>query len=211
MPTLWGRETSINVQKVMWVLAENGQAYDRIDAGGRFGGLDAADYRAMNPSGRVPTLQDGALTLWESNAICRYLVDAYRGPLWCPEAADRARADMWMEWFQNGVYADFISLFYQTVRLAPDARDPRILAEALTALHSQFAIAEQALAGRDYLLGPEPTLADVPFGACLYRYFTLDLDRPSHPQIQAYYARLCDRPAYRRAIMVDYSSLRAPA
>ena len=74
---LWGRATSYNVQKVAWVLQELNLPYDRIDAGGAFGGLDDAHYVAMNPNKRVPTFIEGDLVLLESNAICRYLVDTH--------------------------------------------------------------------------------------------------------------------------------------
>lgn len=207
MLTLWGRLTSVNVQRVAWVLAETGLEYARIDTGGAFGGLDDQEYLAMNPNRRVPTLKDGSLVLWESNAICRYLVDAYRGPL---ATAHKARADMWMEWFQNGPYAPFIEMFYQTVRLPAAQRDAAVLQQALDRLHGHFDIAEAALAKSAYLTGDTLSLADVPFGTCLYRYFTCDFARGDYPNIKAYYDRLTSRAAYRDTVVVDYSSLRPP-
>jgi len=74
---VWGRATSSNVMKVLWGLGELGLPYERIDVGGAFGKTDTAEYRAMNPTGLVPTLQEDAFTLWESNAILRYLCDAH--------------------------------------------------------------------------------------------------------------------------------------
>ena len=58
MITVWGRATSVNVQAVMWALAELGIACERIDVGGAFGGLDTPEFRAMNPNGRIPVLRD---------------------------------------------------------------------------------------------------------------------------------------------------------
>ncbi|MEP1536200.1 MAG: glutathione S-transferase family protein [Paracoccaceae bacterium] len=210
MRTLWGRMTSINVQKVAWVLSESGLAFDQVDAGGAFGGLDTDEYRAMNPAGRVPTLVEDELVLRESNAICRHLVHVNGGPLSVVSDADRAQADMWMDWFQTGLYPSFIQMFYQTVRLPIAKRDPRALASALDILHGQFQIAEAALADGPYLLGNTLTLADIPFGSCLYRYFTVDITRPEWPNISAYFDRLSDRQSYRDNVMIDYSSLRAP-
>lgn len=208
MRTLWGRMTSINVQKVAWVLAESNLAYERIDAGGVFGGLDNDHYRALNPTGRVPTLVEGDLQLWESNAICRHLVHANGGPLSPATDADRARADMWMEWFQNGIYRAFIQMFYQTVRLPSAKRDPQALADALEILHRHFLIAESALATTPFLSGEKLSLADIPFGSCLYRYFIIDIDRPDLPNIAAYYANLTGRKPYQDSVMIDFSSLR---
>ena len=210
MLKLWGRRTSINVQKVLWVLAESGLEASREDVGGSFGGLDTDGYAAMNPTRRVPTLRDGDLVLWESNAICRYLVDRHGGPLRQQGPAARAQADMWMEWFQNAVYAPFITTFHQTVRLPPADRNPDMLAAALDDLHDRFGIFEAALGGNDFILGDRLCLGDIPFGSCLYRYFTLDIPRRSFPRIEAYYDRLVQNPVYREAVMVDYSSLRAP-
>jgi glutathione S-transferase len=73
MLKVWGRRSSFNVQKVMWLIGELGLEHQHIDAGGRFGGLDTSAFLAMNPHGRVPVIQDGDTTVWESHAILRYL------------------------------------------------------------------------------------------------------------------------------------------
>ena len=208
MRILWGRRTSINVQKVAWVLAELDLDHKLIEVGGHHKGTETAEYRAMNPTGRVPTLVDGNLAMWESNAICRYLVAAYGGPLASANQATQARADMWMEWFQGAIYGPFIQMFYQTVRLPEPDRSAEDLAASLRALEHGFALAEAELQKTPYLNGAGLSLADIPFGACLYRYFTIDLPRPNFPSISAYYDRLCARAAYRHAVMVDFSSLR---
>ena len=83
MMKIWGRTSSINVQKVMWAVAELGLPHERIEAGGPFGGLDTADYAAMNPNRLIPVLQDGSDYVWESNTIVRYLAARYAtGSLW---------------------------------------------------------------------------------------------------------------------------------
>jgi glutathione S-transferase len=74
MLNVWGRNNSVNVQKVLWCCDEMGLAYERIDAGGAFGVVNTPQYRALNPNGLVPTIEDGAFVLWESNAIVRYPV-----------------------------------------------------------------------------------------------------------------------------------------
>jgi glutathione S-transferase len=81
---VWGRKTSSNVMKALWGLGELGLEFERIDVGGSFGKTDTAAYRGMNPTGLVPTLQEGDFTLWESNVILRYLCNQYAptSPLW---------------------------------------------------------------------------------------------------------------------------------
>lgn len=67
----------------------------------------------------------------------------------------------------------------------------------------QRAIADQwmELAGRDYVIGNTFSMGDIPLGAVAYRYFNIDVERPSLPNIQAWYARLCERPAYKKHVM----------
>src|SRR5262249_52312011 len=92
MLKVWGRRNSFNVQKVLWWLAEGGLAHDHTPAGGSFGMLDEPSFRALNPHGRVPVIEDGDLAVWESHAILRYLADRYdRGGLWSADPAARAR------------------------------------------------------------------------------------------------------------------------
>ena len=95
---VWGRPTSSNVMKVLWVLGELGLPF-RADRRRRcLGKTDTPEYRAMNPTGLVPTLQEGDFTLWESNVICRYLAQhSAASPLWPAEAHDRANVDRWMD------------------------------------------------------------------------------------------------------------------
>ncbi len=207
---LWGRATSVNVQKVAWVIAELGLTCQRIDAGGEFGGLDDPNYIALNPNRRVPTLVDGAVTLWESNAICRYLVGAYGTPetLGTKNIAEGAQADMWVEWFQNNAYANFIALFYQVVRLPPSQRDPERKTKILDAFSATLNLFDQTLEGHDFISGAKLGLGDIPIGSCLFRYYTMDIPHRSHPNIERYYETLASRRAYRDNVMIDYSSLR---
>lgn len=90
--TIRVRRNSSNVRKVLWCAEEAGVAYTSIEAGGAFGGNDTPAYRALNPNGVVPTLQDGALVLWESNAIVRYLAAQYAPALYPYSPAGRPSA-----------------------------------------------------------------------------------------------------------------------
>src|SRR3569832_563625 len=97
--TLWGRNTSANVEKVCWVLGELAFPYEHIIVGGRYGGNKTPEYLAMNPNGLVPTLRDGDLVLWESHAIVRYLTGRYGpGKLWPADPVARAESDRWTDW-----------------------------------------------------------------------------------------------------------------
>ncbi|WP_353475886.1 glutathione S-transferase family protein (plasmid) [Salipiger sp. H15] len=208
---LLGRRTSVNVQKVAWTLAELGVDHETVEMGGVFGGLDTPEYRALNPIGKVPTLIDGGLCVWESNAIVRYLAGAYgEGGFGGQDIAGRTRADIWMEWFQNNVYAAFTSVFHNTVRLPPSQRDPAARAAGLGVVTEAFRLLEARLSEGDFLAGDRLTMGDIPAGSALFRYYTMEIERPELPALAEYYARLCERPAYREHVMVSYDSLRMP-
>jgi glutathione S-transferase len=91
MLTIWGRCSSFNVQKVMWLVAELGIEHQHLEAGGRFGSLDKPKFRAMNPHGRVPVIDDGGTIVWESHAILRYLAARYgRDAFWSDDGVAAA-------------------------------------------------------------------------------------------------------------------------
>src|ERR1700692_136372 len=114
---VWGRATSSNVMKVLWALGELGLPFERIDVGGAFGKTDTPDYRAMNPTGLVPTLQEGDFTLWESNAIVRYLAQGHASgsALWPNEAHARANIDRWMDAQQTLLNRPMAGVFWGLV------------------------------------------------------------------------------------------------
>lgn len=201
---LWGRASSVNVQKVMWALVELGLDYERIDAGGRYGQTDTDAFRALNPNARVPVWQeDGGLVLWESHAILRHLA-AQTGRL-----APGPVGDQWMDWGVSTFYPALIGVFWQVVRTPPAQRAPDQIRRNIASLEEALAILATGLEDRDWLNGDAFSMADIAVGAGLYRYFDMDIPRDPPPAIRAYYARLADRPAFRDAIMTSYEELRA--
>ena len=206
---LWGRISSCNVQKAAWALEEAGIAYERIDAGGDWGGLDEPAYRALNPHGQIPTLVDGDTVVWESDAIVRYLAARYgAGTLW-PEAPEvRAAADQWMAWTAASLYPDWIELFWRLVRMPPEKHDPEVIARLLKSTSEGFVTLDRHLKDSLYMAGSKFTMADIPAGMMLYRWFEMEIERPETPHVAAWYARLRDRPGYRKAICIPFDDLR---
>ena len=212
MLTIWGRKTSSNVQAVMWGVGELGLAHERLDVGGRHGGNDTPEFLTMNPNGLVPVIRDGEdEPLFESGAILRYLANAYgRPPFWPESLAERAQVDKWAEWAKINVANQFTGpIFWRVVRTRPRDRDPAAIAKAVASLGRSLDIVEARLSGHPYLAGDDLTLADIPFGHVLYRYFDIEIERPDHPAVRAYYVRLTERPAFREHVMVSYEELRA--
>jgi glutathione S-transferase len=207
--TLWGRVNSANVQKAVWALEELELPYEHVPLGGAWGGLDTPEYRAMNPNGLVPTLRDGDLTLWESHAIVRYLGAEYGSGLLFPmEARERAAVDQWTDWTATTFQPAWIALFWNLVRTPPDQQDPAAIERALAATSRCFEMLESRLSAVPYLGGPSFSHADIVAGAALYRWSTMEIERPALPAVAAWHERLDGRQAFRKAINVPYDELR---
>ena len=211
MITIHGRKTSSNVQAVMWLIAELGLDYDRLDIGGHFGGNDTAQFLAMNPMGQVPVLQEADLTLCESQAIIRYLAQKPEAAsLWPDTPAKRAVIDQWMEWAKQAFYPVITyKVFWQLIRVSAAERNFDLIAEGEAELQKLMKIADAQIAKNGWLAGSEFSVADISFGTHLYRYFTADFKRGDFPALAAYYDRLCMRQTYQAHVMISYESLRA--
>ncbi|MEA9566024.1 MULTISPECIES: glutathione S-transferase [Xanthomonas] len=199
--TLWGRRNSSNVRKVLWCAEEAGVAYTSIEVGGAFGGNDTPAYRALNPNGVVPTLQDGELVVWESNAIVRYLAAQYAPALYPSSPAERAVGDRWMDWTTSTFASVFRDLFWGVLRTPEAERDAARIASALAQSGELLARADAALAQQPYLSGERFAMGDIPLGSFIYAWFEMPIERPALPHLHAWYQRLRTRPAYQRGVM----------
>jgi len=203
MMKIWGRTNSINVQKVLWCCAELGLEYERVDAGMAFGVNDTPEYKAMNPNGLVPTIDDGGFILWESHAIVRYLARKHgTGTLWPNDARAAADADRWMEWYSTTLWLNLRPIFHNLVRTPVEKRNMGEVEEARKRLATNFGILDKHLAGRDYLAGQSFTVADIPMGVASYRWFNLPLERPAMANVERWYQRLCGRAAFKQHCML---------
>lgn len=200
--TLWGRSTSSNVMKVIWTLEELKLPYERIDVGGPFGKTDTPEYRAMNPTGLVPTLQEDNFTLWESNAIMRYLCGAQAPDttLWPRDPQARARVDQWLDAQQTLMNRPQGVIFIGLVRTKPEARDNAAIARAIPEAARAYGMIAAELAKHPFITGEHLTLCDIAWGVHVHRWFTMEFDRPEIPNLRAWYERLQARPVYRKHI-----------
>src|SRR5262245_18225701 len=171
MLTIYGRKSSFNVQKVMWLVGELGIAHKQIEVGGSFGGLDKPEFRAMNPHGRVPVIEDGGTIVWESHTILRYLAARYgAGAFWSDSPAERSQAERWMDWSQCTLQPDFLTgVFWGFYRTPADQRNMQAVEEKIRRCGEHFQLIDGILAGRQLLLGDRLSLADIPAGTCLHR------------------------------------------
>ena len=206
MLRIWGRVTSVNVQKVVWAADEMGLAYERVDAGGAFGITQSAEYKAMNPNSLVPVIEDDGFVLWESNAIARYLATkhAARG-LWPEDPKLRADIDRWMDWQATTFTPAMRDAFWQLVRTPAEKRDAAVLAKSLAESEKAAAILDAHLEGRDWVAGGAFTLADVVNGCAAHRWLHLPCDRIERPNLSRWYATLKARPASRQVTSLALS------
>ncbi|HEV7576531.1 MAG TPA: glutathione S-transferase [Caldimonas sp.] len=208
MLQIWGRLSSINVRKVVWCAQELGLAFERTDAGGRFGVVQTPAYRALNPNSLVPTIEDdddaaaGArFRLWESNVIVRYLCARHAAGRLYPEPLPaRFDAERWMDWQQTTLNPAGREAFIQWVRTPAERRDAAAAQRSAQATESLLALLDAHLGARPFIAGDRFTMADLPIGCELHRWFGLPADlyaRPAWPHLERYFAALRDRPAAR--------------
>jgi glutathione S-transferase len=200
---IWGRRNSINVQKVMWTVAELGLQAERIDAGMQHGVVDQPWFGVRNPNRLVPTIDDDGLTLWESNVIVRYLAARHGlGTLMPDDPATRATAEMWMDWQQNTIMPGLSPLFLGLIRTPAERRDTAAIRAGAESVEAAMRILDQQLAGRSCLAADHLTVADIPVGCCAYRWYALPIERPELPHLRAWYERLTLRPAFVAHVML---------
>ena len=209
---LYGRRSSINVQKVLWCLGElgavEGRDYERINAGLDFGVVNTDEYLSLNPNGLVPTLVDGGFVLWESNAIVRYLASAAGDEALLPvEPQKRANVERWMDWQLATLWATLRVAFLGLTRTPGPQRDYDAISKAHADAGRMLAIVDKVLSAQAYVAGAEFTVADI--GICLsaHRWFSLagDFRHALEPApllrfVAEWHRNLSSRQAFKDAI-----------
>ncbi|MEQ1515564.1 MAG: glutathione S-transferase family protein [Usitatibacteraceae bacterium] len=203
MLKIWGRLTSVNVQKVVWCADELGVKYERIEAGGKHGIVTTPEYRAMNPNSLVPVIDDDGFVLWESNAIVRYLAAKYgEGTLWPSDVRVRADADRWMDWQAVSLNPSIGPAFLQLVRTAPEKRDAGIIENARAEVEKKLAILDTQLATREYVTGSGFTMGDIPIACSVDRWYKLPLIRETHSNVERWFKTVSARKGAQQVVQL---------
>lgn len=198
MIKVWGRKNSSNVQKVMWTIGELGLKHERVDIGGPFGGNKEPAYLAINPNGLIPTIQDGDLTLWESNAIVRYLAGKYgHGTLAPADIGQRALCGQWMDWSLSVVSPTITPAFMGLIRTPPEKRDNAAIAASQAKTVEVMGMLEAQLGRSAFVVGSSLSIADIPLGILAYRYWQLVPNHPAHPNMKRWYEQVQGRAAFK--------------
>jgi glutathione S-transferase len=201
---LWGRLSSINVRKVVLCAQVFGLDLPRSDAGMAFGVVNTPDYRALNPNGLVPLLQDGDFTLWESNAIVRYLC-ARENQLYPASLKERFNAERWMDWQQTTLNRASGPAFVQWIRTPAERRDAQAIAQSVAATEPLFALLDEHLSRQAFMAGDALTMADIPIACEVHRWWGLPQPRPAWPHLERWYAGWLARPASRGVLDLPLS------
>jgi glutathione S-transferase len=196
---LLGRKTSGNVQKVLWLLEELKMPYTREDYGRQFNNTQTPEYLKMNPNAKVPTLVDGDLVIWESNTILRYLATKAKSPLYPADAAKRSQVERWMDWQLASTGPPHLSLFRGTK--LPPAERAADFAPAAKEMADLMRILDTQLAGRGHIALDRLSLADIALGTTIHRWFSWDIERPSVPNLEGWYRRMHERPAFKKHVV----------
>ena len=201
MLKVWGRISSINVQKVVWCCDELGLAYERIDAGGPFGKTKTPEYLAMNPNSLVPVIEEDGFVLYESNAIVRYL--AARDPdarLWPRDLRKRADVDRWMEWQSTSFTPAMRDGFWQLIRTPEAQRDHAAVEKSRAECERLAGILDAHFASNRYLTDNGFTAADIVVGCATHRWLNLPVKREKRPHLERWYGEIRSRPGARQVV-----------
>lgn len=209
MLTIYGRKSSFNVQKVMWLVGELGIEHNHIELGGSFGGLDQPEFLTMNPHGRVPVIDDDGTIVWESHAILRYLAACYGDAQWWNNDPEmRSHVGRWVDWSATTLQPDFLSgVFWGFYRTPEAQRNMTAVNAAIARCARHMQLLDRHLANQPFMTGRTLSLADIAVGTNLYRYFNIDIARPDVANVGRWYAALQSRPAYRQHVMIPFGDL----
>ena len=187
--------------RIVWLLEELELAYDINKMAFHPKALKSDEHRARHPLGRVPVLDDGDIRIYESGAIVEYVIERHKNGGLKP-AVDDVMYPEFLQWFhycEGMVMPPVNTIVVQTVLLPPDRRDETVLGQAQRLLSKALAPVDEALAGRDYLIG-DFSAADIMLGHACFMSNRLGCVNDDMPNLKAYVEKVVARPAFKTAI-----------
>ncbi|MGU7783583.1 glutathione S-transferase family protein [Burkholderia sp. PU8-34] len=199
MLQILGKTPSINVRKVLWLCTELNLPFEHEEWGAGFRSTNDPAYLALNPNGLVPVIKDGDFVLWESNSIIRYLANRYGdASLYPAEPQARARIDQWIDWQGSDLNRAWASAFLGLVRKSPDHQDPAAIAQSIANWTKHMRVLNAQLdATGAFVAGDHFTLADIPIGLSVNRWFGTPFEHPDFPALTRYVERLATRDGFK--------------
>jgi glutathione S-transferase len=198
MLKILGKASSINVRKVLWTCAELNLPFEREDWGTGFRSTQTPAFLSLNPNGLVPVIKDGDFVLWESNTIIRYLASRYGGAhLYPADPLMRAAVDQWMDWQATDLNRSWSYAFLALVRQSAAHQAQAEIAASIASWTAHMRILDgQLQATGAFVAGKQFSLADIPVGLSVNRWFSTPFEHTPFPAVSEYFERLRERPGY---------------
>ena len=196
-----GRANSFNVRKVLWVCDEIGIPFVREDFGRGVKRTDTPEFLKLNPTGQVPVVIDGTNVMRESNSIVRYLAAKHRAiDLYPDDLAQRQAIEQWMDWVAYDITHALRGAFLGGQLKEAPWNHPWYVEQGKKDLIHVIGLLDGHLASNGpYVVGKTFTIADIPIGLVVNRWFMIaELERPDYAAVAGYYDLLTERPAYRQ-------------
>jgi glutathione S-transferase len=183
--------------RTLWMLGELGISYDHKDYLPRSAETQTPEFRALNPNGRVPVIDDDGFVLSESMAINFYLAKKHHSPLYPSDPKLEALALQWSLWETDRLDRQIVNYVNHTSALPAAERNPAIAEAAWKEVVPALDVLEAALAKSSWLAGPAFSVADLNVASALYRALLVDLGK--WPSVKAWLNRCWERPAAKKA------------
>ena len=191
MLRIYGSARSRGV-RVLWMAGELGLAYDHKDWLPRAPETRTPEYLALNPNGRVPTIDDDGFILSESMAINFYLAKKHKSALYPADPKNEARALQWSLWETDRLDRQIVNYMRHSKELPQAERKPEVAEAAWKEIVESFGVLEIALTRSEWLAGRAFSVGDLNVAAALYRALAMDLG--TWPHLDAWLRRCWDRP-----------------
>jgi glutathione S-transferase len=202
-----GRQTSGNVQKVLFLLEEIALPYKREDYGRQFNNTNTDAYRALNPNMKVPTLVYGDVSTWESHTILRYIAALHKPELAGLTPAEKTQVECWMDWGLASLNAPYLAVFRDAKKPEPE-RAADFAAQA-SDLVQQLKILDGHIAGKKWFALDRLTLTDISLAPVVKRCLEFPIARPPLDELSRWIKAIESRPAFAIATGLKPSSLAA--
>jgi glutathione S-transferase len=194
---LYGISGSRAIRSI-WAAEEVGLAYEHVPT--HFAtDTKNEEYLAVNPNGRIPTLVDGDLVLFESMAINLYLAKKYGGDLYPQSVAGEAQAWQWSVWGISEIEPLQMQIVVQKFFTPKDKRDAGVVARAEKGLARPLDVLDRHLAKSGYLLGEEFRIADLNVAGVMLLLEMIAMDLSNWANVSAWLARCYERESLERA------------
>lgn len=190
--------------RIVWLLEELGIPYEINKMAFHPSALKSDEHRARHPLGRVPVLEDGDVSIYESGAIVEYVLERHRNGGLKPGVSD-PRFPAYLQWFhycEGMVMPPINTIVVHTILLPEDRRDATVLGQAQRLLGNALAPVDAALAGKDYLIG-DFSAAGIMLGHACFMSNRVGCLPDSMSNLKAYVARIAARPAFQTAITMQ--------